>query len=150
MYSSVLPLNSPPPSRTGRGPRGLGEFEGNLNDKSGKGVKSGEELCPNVGERTFEPINVTFGQIRHGASLERESRIGLSGRLRHVLKRGRSQVFLSVVANLRAPALAHLRRLLRRRQVFLQISFQGIIKIRLTAGDGVTNNSIDVDVGAIR
>ncbi len=58
LYSTILPLNSPPPSRT-NGNLADWEFEGNLTDKSGQGINlSGNVSYVNT---PAYPIGVSFG-----------------------------------------------------------------------------------------
>ncbi len=144
MYSSVLPLNSPPPSRTD-GDLGDWEFEGNLNDKSGKGVNLAGVVS--YVATPFEPINVTFGQFgtERVWSANHES-VFLDGSGTYSSADDPkysyqwSQISGPGIGSFTTPAAP---------TTSFSAFLPGDYKIRLTAGDGVTNNSIDVDVGAV-
>jgi hypothetical protein len=144
LYSTVLPLNSPPPSMTS-GDLGDWEFEGNLNDKSGHGVnlKGAISYVPTPSQ----PIKVAFGQYgtqrvwsaNHGAILLDGSSTYSSADDPHYTYTW-SQISGPATGSFSAPNAI---------TTSFSASLPGDYKIRLTASDGVTNSSMDVDVGAV-
>jgi hypothetical protein len=144
MYSTVVPLNSPPPSRT-NGNLADWEFEGNLNDQSGKGIN----LSANVSyiATPSYPINVSFAQF--GAQRvwnPNQGPIALDGSATYSSvdnptytyswsqAGGQGSGSFSTPTGVTTNFTAYL---------------PGDYQIDLTAGDGVTTNSLVVDVGAV-
>jgi hypothetical protein len=144
MYSTVLPLNSPPPSRT-NGNLGDWEFEGNLTDKSGQGINLSGSVSyvptpsypikpafgqygtervwnPNQGPITLDG-SATFSSVDDPNYTYSWSQIGGPGL-------GSFSAPTGVITNFFA---------------FLPGDYQ----IGLAASDGITTSSLAVDVGAV-
>jgi hypothetical protein len=144
LYSTVLPLNSPPPSRT-NGDLGDWEFEGNLIDKSGQGIN----LAGGVSYVTTPPypINVAFGQFgtqrvwsANNGSLALDGSATYSSVDDPNYTYSWSQVAGPGLGSFSTPT-------------GITTSFSAYVpgdyQISLTAGDGVTTNSLDLDMGAV-
>jgi len=145
LYSTVLPLNSPPPSRT-NGDLADWEFEGNLVDKSGHGINL-------TGTASFTatpsyPIGVKFGQFgaqrvwsANNGSLSLDGSVTYSSIDDPNYTYSWSQVSGPGIGVFSAPRSA---------TTHFTAFVPGDYKIRLTAGDGVGTNSLDVDMGAVK
>ena len=144
IYSTVLPENSPPPSRTD-GDLGDWEFEGNLNDKSGIGTNLTGTVhftpTPSV------PINVTFGQFGsqrvwnvNGGSLALDGSATYSSADDPTYTYAWSQVSGPSTGSFSAP---------NKPASIFNAAVPGDYTIRLTASDGATSNQIDVDFGEV-
>ncbi len=144
MYSTVLPENSPPPSRT-NGDLADWEFEGNLTDKSGRrtNLKGSATYVPTPSY----PINVSFGQFG-------------SQRVWSVDNGTLTLNASSTYSSVDDPAYTYSWSLAggpgtgtfsgpNSVATTFTASNPGDYRIALTAGDGSTSNSLTVDFGAV-
>ena len=144
MYSSVLPLGSPPPSRTNADLADW-EFEGNLNDKSGHGVNL-------AGSSSYAPtpalpINVVFdgNGAQHVWSANHGS-ILLDGTATYSSVDDPNYTFTwSETAGTGTGEFSAANGITTSFSAFVA----GDYKIRLTASDGLTTGYQEVDVGAV-
>jgi hypothetical protein len=145
IYSTVLPENSPPPSRSD-GDLGDWELEGNLADKSGTGTN----LTGSVSyiPTPVAPINVTFGQLGsqrvwnvNGGSLSLDSSSTYSSADDPAFTYAWTQISGPATGSFSAPTAV---------TSTFSASVPGDYLIRLTASDGVTTDHLDVDFGAVK
>ena len=144
MYSTVLPENSPPPSRT-TGDIADWEFEGNLNDTSGGGtVPSGSVTYVTT---PAHPINVSFG----GFGTQRvwsanNGHLVLDASATYSSLDNPTYTYAWTIAA--GPGSGSFSASTSEITNFTA-STPGDYQIELTAGDGTTSNNLTVDFGAV-